>query len=446
METKFNLHLLQLLFIYIAGYACAKYFLMSMKHLAPKRFFLFLFIFLLQQSNMCAQQVDCKLNNPVITIDFGDDSKPQNFQLTQLKEYYRSTQKQCPDDGEFSFVSFTNRCFNGNWIEMGKDHTPGSVNGRMMLVNAAYDPAAFFSITLTKLKPNTTYELSAWFVNVCLGTEGCVPTPPEIKMSFFAGAQRLSSVYTGSIPPTSPASWRRLAGTFTTPASFPAITLVMNDLIAGGCGNDFAMDDIEVRECVVINPPPPVVVKPLPAPVVAKPVVKNIPAKPLPKPASKTPTDNPSIKTKQTAVVSKLPVSKQETNQPVIKAVASPLPVPEIIKARATNIAGTIETPESEILIELYDNGEIDGDTVTIYHNNKMVVAHAGLSIKPVSFKIKVDKNDPYHELVMVADNLGSIPPNTSLMVVTSKYKRHEVFISSSEQKNAKLVLKLVEE
>jgi hypothetical protein len=89
----------------------------------------------------------------------------------------------------------------------------------------------------------------------------------------------------------------------------------------------------------------------------------------------------------------------------------------------------------------LYDNGEIDGDTVSIYHNNELVVAHAGLSEKPIKLKIKVDKNNPHHEIIMVADNLGSIPPNTSLMVVTSKLKRYEVFISSSEQKNARVVI-----
>jgi len=43
----------------------------------------------------------------------------------------------------------------------------------------------------------------------------------------------------------------------------------------------------------------------------------------------------------------------------------------------------------------------------------------------------------------MVANNLGSIPPNTSLMVVTTTDKRYEVFISSSEKKNAKVLIDL---
>ncbi len=51
----------------------------------------------------------------------------------------------------------------------------------------------------------------------------------------------------------------------------------------------------------------------------------------------------------------------------------------------------------------------------------------------------------PHHELIMVANNLGSIPPNTSLMIITANNKRSEVFISSTEQKNAKMLIDLKE-
>jgi hypothetical protein len=91
----------------------------------------------------------------------------------------------------------------------------------------------------------------------------------------------------------------------------------------------------------------------------------------------------------------------------------------------------------------LYDNGDIDGDTVTIYHNNALIIAGARLTQKPLTFKIAVDIQHPHHELIMVANNLGSIPPNTSLMVVTAGGKRFEIFISSNEQKNAKVVFDL---
>jgi hypothetical protein len=37
----------------------------------------------------------------------------------------------------------------------------------------------------------------------------------------------------------------------------------------------------------------------------------------------------------------------------------------------------------------------------------------------------------------MVAENMGRIPPNTSLMIVQDGDKRYQVSITSTEQKNA---------
>jgi hypothetical protein len=120
-------------------------------------------------------------------------------------------------------------------------------------------------------------------------------------------------------------------------------------------------------------------------------------------------------------------------------------PPPSVLTNRANPLVKQIETEAGEIKLELYDNGEIDGDTVSIYHNNTLLVSGARLSQKPILFKILVDAAHPHHELVMVAENLGLIPPNTSVMIVTIGTQRFEVFISSSEQKNAKVILKLKE-
>ena len=102
-----------------------------------------------------------------------------------------------------------------------------------------------------------------------------------------------------------------------------------------------------------------------------------------------------------------------------------------------------IETESGEIKIEVYDNGDIDGDTVSIYHNNVLIRSHMRLSQKPISISISVNPSQSHHEIIMVAENLGSIPPNTSVMLITTASNRYELFISSSEQKNAKVVLDL---
>lgn len=113
------------------------------------------------------------------------------------------------------------------------------------------------------------------------------------------------------------------------------------------------------------------------------------------------------------------------------------VPKPEVLIKRDNDLVKTITTSAKEFKIELYDNGEIDGDRISVYHNNELIVSNKKLTDKPISFTIKADENSPAHEFVMVAENLGSIPPNTSLMIVTAGSKRYELFVTSTEQKNA---------
>jgi len=84
--------------------------------------------------------------------------------------------------------------------------------------------------------------------------------------------------------------------------------------------------------------------------------------------------------------------------------------------------------------VDLYDNGQIDGDTISLYLNGKLMVSRQRLSTEPISLKVTMTEDD--NELIMYAENLGSIPPNTALMVVTVGDKRYEVNISSSEKTN----------
>lgn len=151
-------------------------------------------------------------------------------------------------------------------------------------------------------------------------------------------------------------------------------------------------------------------------------------------------TEKPVAKTEKKTVPTPSTVTepkKEETaavpRPPVVKV----LPKPEILKKRENDLVKTITTSAKEFKIELYDNGEIDGDRISVYHNNQLIVSNKTLSDKPISFTIHADENSPGHDFVMVAENLGSIPPNTSLMIITAGDKRYELFVTSTEQKNA---------
>jgi len=195
-------------------------------------------------------------------------------------------------------------------------------------------------------------------------------------------------------------------------------------------------------EAARAKPAPP----PTTAPVTSPPVAKNDPAKktttisktvaPPKKPAAPPPPDKnlqPKKAPERDAVT--------ETNKEVRKP-AAPLVIPPVLKNRENELVKTLKVTSREITVSLYDNGTIDKDTVSVYLNKRLVVDKKMLSLSPITLTIQLDDDNDYQELVMVAENLGEIPPNTSLMVVKAGSQQFEVRITSTEQKNAVVVFK----
>jgi hypothetical protein len=178
--------------------------------------------------------------------------------------------------------------------------------------------------------------------------------------------------------------------------------------------------------------------------------------KPVTKPVTKstTPSKNNIVKktppVKQPPAVTPPPVAKTEIKpilidsakleKPVVKAPV--IPTPKILLTRENELVKTITTSVKEIMIRIYDNGTVDNDTISVYLDKKLVLSKQRLTEKAITLKVTLDDDNNYHELVMVAENLGEIPPNTSLMVVDMGKTQQEVRITSTEQKNAVVIFK----
>jgi hypothetical protein len=121
----------------------------------------------------------------------------------------------------------------------------------------------------------------------------------------------------------------------------------------------------------------------------------------------------------------------------VTKVPPTVTPRPAVLKERSNELVRTLTVSDPDVTIKLYDNGEIDGDTISVYYNNKLVLSSKRLTASPLTIKLHLDEDDKEHELIMVAENLGRIPPNTSLMIVESGGQRFDVRITSTQQKNA---------
>lgn len=102
---------------------------------------------------------------------------------------------------------------------------------------------------------------------------------------------------------------------------------------------------------------------------------------------------------------------------------------------RKVKVLQTISITAPDFQVDLYDNGDIDGDIVTVYFNGSVVAGKQKLTDKPITLKLKANPNLS-NELVMYAENLGSIPPNTALMKVTAGGKTYEVRLESNTEQS----------
>ncbi len=402
------------------------------------RFFLWICCAVLT-TEATSQTATCTFKPPFVRLDFGTGSTPDFTQASLT--HYSKVGTSCPSDGHYSYTSYTSDCFRGDWHTLETDHTPGDADGNMLLVNSAYEEGIFFTTRVGGFKPGKTYQFGFFVMNVCRPTRKCpYPLLPNLTISLQApGGKVVARFNTGEIGRVEYPHWTPHRARFTVPANITDLVLVMQNNAPGGCGNDFAMDDITFQECVV-----PEAVK-VDKPKTVPPVVKKVPAA-VPKTVKKTPPPanpaSPASKPTVSRLVEKVTVDA--TPRPVSQKLTL-VPPPPVLKQRTNQLVRQIKTEAGELRIDLYDNGQIDGDTVSVYHNNVLIVDRQALSRKPITFRITMSNGQPVHELIMVANNLGSIPPNTSLMTVTAKDKRYEVFISSTEQTNAKVVVVLNE-
>lgn len=101
-------------------------------------------------------------------------------------------------------------------------------------------------------------------------------------------------------------------------------------------------------------------------------------------------------------------------------------------KEREKLVTDELSVEADSITLDFYDNGEVDGDSISIFVNDKLLASSQRLSARAIHLKIALDSTREYNEISMFADNLGSIPPNTALMLVDDGKKRYQVRLSST--------------
>ncbi len=184
------------------------------------------------------------LGDPMVNVTFGAGPNP-GPQLPAGITNMQYLTILCPNDGQYTIANSTSNCWGGNWHTI-TDHT-GNTNGYFMLVNASYQPSDFYVQTVNGLCNGTTYEFSAWILNMIknLNDRGILP---NITFSIEkTDGTVLQSYNSGNIPLANPALWRKYGFYFTTPPGVSSVVIRMRNNAPGGGGNDLALDDITFR-------------------------------------------------------------------------------------------------------------------------------------------------------------------------------------------------------
>ncbi len=108
---------------------------------------------------------------------------------------------------------------------------------------------------------------------------------------------------------------------------------------------------------------------------------------------------------------------------------------------RKERVQQAVDITSDSLQLSFYDNGVIDGDSISVYLNDQPIITNSKLTSVATKQKIYVGGMTEIR-LLLVAENLGSIPPNTGLLVIRDGEKTYQVNFTADMQTNASILLK----
>ncbi len=112
------------------------------------------------------------------------------------------------------------------------------------------------------------------------------------------------------------------------------------------------------------------------------------------------------------------------------------------VNERRTEVSQVVNFRSDSLQIALYDNGQIDGDTVSVLMNGEVILSRQGLKATAIKHTIYLAPGVEEFNIVLYAENLGTLPPNTGLVVVRDGTDVYNLRFSADYQKNTGIVFR----
>lgn len=146
---------------------------------------------------------------------------------------------------------------------------------------------------------------------------------------------------------------------------------------------------------------------------------------------------------------------EEDTEKPIATVSGGKVPDPEVVPAllpiakipvdeftqRKKQVVHTFDITTDSLSLQFYDDSDIDDDTITVYYNKNIIISKQRLTDKPLVINIHVPPGTD-NEMVMFANNVGSIPPNTALLIFYDNGVRKEIKIDSDTRKSGAVIFR----
>jgi hypothetical protein len=109
--------------------------------------------------------------------------------------------------------------------------------------------------------------------------------------------------------------------------------------------------------------------------------------------------------------------------------------LPADLKTRESIDVKVVEVVADTLKVMLYDDGDFDGDTVSLFLNGRNILAHQLVTPTGTPFYFTIDSTKD-NELLFYAENLGKIPPNTALLIFEDDGIRYSIRVSTTMKQN----------
>ena len=135
------------------------------------------------------------------------------------------------------------------------------------------------------------------------------------------------------------------------------------------------------------------------------------------------------------------PLSRKSHSTGSKTSVMRSAPIATPYELRGKNQMPVVEVSSDSLVLAFYDNGVIDGDSISVYVNGQAIVSHTRLTATATKKTIYIGKQQDV-QLLLVAENLGSLPPNTGLLVIRDGDNNYQLNFSADLQTNAAVTIR----